>query len=317
MPFISVIIPNYNHAPYLRQRIDSVINQTYQDFEIIILDDLSPDNSKEIIEQYRDNSKISHIIYNDVNSGSTFKQWNKGIDLAKGEWVWIAESDDFCENIFLETLVSLIETYKTAGLIYCQSVFYNELENDLSPYRSTNNIIEFIKKENFVEKKLVPFTTLINASMAIFKRDLYKQIPEDYTNYRLAGDWIFWAEIGSLADVVISGKFLNYFRQHSIKVSNNTKKNGFNYFEEINVLKYFKNRFQLDNNKYENALFQHYFRFLYDSFSFNEGVKDKVNKLFFDNFSVKLNKRVRKQILADRFTHRYIPKLLKLFFNEK
>ncbi|WP_313581009.1 glycosyltransferase family 2 protein [Chishuiella sp.] len=317
MPFISVIIPNYNHAPYLRQRIDSVINQTYQDFEIIILDDLSPDNSKEIIEQYRDNSKISHIIYNDVNSGSTFKQWNKGIDLAKGEWVWIAESDDFCENIFLETLVSLIETYKTAGLIYCQSVFYNELENDLSPYRSTNNIIEFIEKENFVEKKLIPFTTLINASMAIFKKGLYKQIPEDYTNYRLAGDWIFWAEIGSLADVVISGKFLNYFRQHSIKVSNNTKKNGINYSEEINVLKYFKNRFQLDNNKYENALFQHYFRFLYDSFSFNEGVKDKVNKLFFDNFSVKLNKRVRKQILADRFTHRYIPKLLKLFFNEK
>ena len=51
-PTVSVIIPNYNHAPYLKERIDSVLNQTYQDFEVIILDDCSPDNSVEVIEQY-------------------------------------------------------------------------------------------------------------------------------------------------------------------------------------------------------------------------------------------------------------------------
>ena len=88
---VSVIIPNYNHAKYLNQRIDSVLNQTYQNFEVIILDDCSPDNSKQVIEAYRGHPKISTIVYNEQNSGTTFKQWDKGLQLAKGEWVWIAD----------------------------------------------------------------------------------------------------------------------------------------------------------------------------------------------------------------------------------
>lgn len=76
---VSVIVPNYNHALFLEQRIESILNQTFQDFEVIILDDCSTDNSKKIIEKYRTHPKVSKIIYNDVNSGNTFKQWNTGI----------------------------------------------------------------------------------------------------------------------------------------------------------------------------------------------------------------------------------------------
>src|SRR5687768_4023193 len=102
---VSVIIPNYNHGSYLKQRINSILNQTFQDFEIILLDDCSTDNSVEIIEEYRSHTKITSINYNPINSGSTFLQWKKGIDLAQGEWVWIAESDDWCELDFLEVLI--------------------------------------------------------------------------------------------------------------------------------------------------------------------------------------------------------------------
>lgn len=86
-PSVSVIIPNYNHALYLKQRIDSVLNQAFQAFELIILDDCSTDNSREIIEQYRDNPKVSQIIYNQENSGSVFKQWIKGIELCQGDYI--------------------------------------------------------------------------------------------------------------------------------------------------------------------------------------------------------------------------------------
>ena len=95
MPLVTVIIPNYNHAKYLRQRIDTVLNQTYTSFEVIILDDCSTDNSKDIILSYKDNPHISNIVLNSENSGSTFKQWNKGFELAKGDYIWIAESDDY------------------------------------------------------------------------------------------------------------------------------------------------------------------------------------------------------------------------------
>ncbi|RYE13814.1 MAG: glycosyltransferase family 2 protein, partial [Sphingobacteriaceae bacterium] len=103
-PKVSVIIPNYNHARYLPQRIESVIHQTFQDIEVILMDDCSLDTSRTIIAQYAAQDNRIRVILNEQNSGSTFKQWNKGIALAKGEYVWIAESDDYAELDFLETL---------------------------------------------------------------------------------------------------------------------------------------------------------------------------------------------------------------------
>ena len=102
MTGFSVIIPNYNHADYLPKRIDSVLQQTYTNFEIIIIDDCSTDGSHLVIETYRGSAKISHIIYNDSNSGSAFLHWKKGIGLAKYDWIWVAESDDFADPAFLQ-----------------------------------------------------------------------------------------------------------------------------------------------------------------------------------------------------------------------
>ena len=110
-PLVSIIIPNYNHADYLEERIRSILNQTYTNYEIIILDDRSTDNSIEIINKFRDNSHISNIIINEENSGSPFKQWFKGISLAKGDLIWIAECDDSCELCMLERLVDTYIKY--------------------------------------------------------------------------------------------------------------------------------------------------------------------------------------------------------------
>src|SRR4051812_6782012 len=108
MAQVSVIVPNYNHAKYLKKRIDSIIAQSFQDFEVIILDDCSTDDSRSIIEQYRGHNKISNIIFNQENSGGPFHQWKKGMALAKGKYIWIAESDDWCEPSLLETLVAAL-----------------------------------------------------------------------------------------------------------------------------------------------------------------------------------------------------------------
>jgi glycosyltransferase involved in cell wall biosynthesis len=108
---VSVIVPNYNHAEYLKQRIDSILNQTYRDFELIILDDGSTDNSREIIDDYV--SRFPFIIsrFNEVNSGSPFIQWDSGVNKAEGELIWIAESDDFAETTFLEKTTSVMKTW--------------------------------------------------------------------------------------------------------------------------------------------------------------------------------------------------------------
>ena len=97
---VSIIVPNYNHARFLPERLNSIFNQTFQDYEVILLDDASTDNSVEILNRYAANPKVSHFIVNQENSGSPFKQWKRGIDLARGEFVWIAESDDYSNTTF-------------------------------------------------------------------------------------------------------------------------------------------------------------------------------------------------------------------------
>ncbi len=133
MPKVTVITPNYNHAKYLPERIDSVLAQTFQDFEFIILDDASTDNSREVIERYSNNPKV-RAIFNEQNSGSTYKQWNLGLSQAKGEYVWFAESDDYAAPALLETLVDRLDRHPNVGLAVCQSWTVNEESQVIGNY---------------------------------------------------------------------------------------------------------------------------------------------------------------------------------------
>ena len=120
MPKVSVVIPNYNHAQYLRQRIESVLGQTFQDFEVILMDDCSTDDSRSIISEYAADPRV-RIEFNKRNSGSSFSQWNKGVRLARGEYVWIAESDDYADPRFLERLVGIMDAEPKMAFAYCRS----------------------------------------------------------------------------------------------------------------------------------------------------------------------------------------------------
>ena len=221
MPFVSVIIPNYNHATFLRERIDSVLNQTYQHIEVIILDDCSTDNSREIIESYRGHEKIKHIIYNTINSGSTFKQWEKGMKLATGEWIWIAESDDVAEILLLEKLLS-IQIKNEARIRYCSSLLIDEngiiiSENTLQPNKLLfdNSIlgVEFIR--NFLIKE----NSIPNASAVIFKKDLINsKVFKQIEGFKLNGDWMFWILLLKNSNIYFNSTPLNKFRIHSHNV---------------------------------------------------------------------------------------------------
>ncbi len=284
MPQVSVIIPNYNHAPYLKQRIDSVLHQTYADIEVIILDDCSTDNSKEIIEQYRNNKTISQIIYNDANSGSTFKQWDKGIQLAKGEYIWIAESDDWCENNFLETIVSGLEKNNDAVFGYCQSFCVND--NSEIIFQSNHFKLEdYCLKEKFLEQFLCFQNAVFNASMAVFRKKSYYNISEFYRSFKFVGDWIFWAELSRLGTVYINAKPLNYFRKHDKDVSSKMYAGGLNFIEELQALNYFHQHLQLNNALYFKAKVKLYNRFLNSKARMDYANKKKVKPMFFNDIS--------------------------------
>ncbi|MBN8704505.1 MAG: glycosyltransferase family 2 protein [Bacteroidetes bacterium] len=221
-PTVSVIIPNYNHANYLEKRLESIINQSFQDFELIILDDYSSDDSKSIIEFYRGHPKITHIVYNEKNSGSTFRQWKKGIDLAVGKYIWIAESDDYAEYNFLEFMIGKLIQNSNSGVIACRYIVINEKEEVL-----LNGIMfqELYNKKRWLEDYTIDgkseireclqfYNSIPNASCVIFKTEYSSLIPE-LLEFKYKGDWLFWCLILKNTELCYLNIPLSYFRLHS------------------------------------------------------------------------------------------------------
>ena len=227
-PLVSVIIPIYNHEKFLKERIDSVLNQTFQDFELIILDDLSPDNSQEIIESYRAHPKVSQIIYNEKNSGSTFFQWNKAVlSIAKGEFIWIAESDDVADPKFLETLVPMLQQNSEVVLAYSQSAkmdsegkitgSWSEWTQDLVEGNYFNDSFQMNGQE-YIEKFLIHKNTIPNASAVLFRRKTYAEIGGAVVDMKTNGDWGLWFKMLMEGDINYSSKIMNNFRYHGTSV---------------------------------------------------------------------------------------------------
>lgn len=221
----SVIIPNYNHASFLKQRIDSVLKQTYSDFEVIIIDDCSTDNSWPIIESYRGTGKISHIVMNRENSGSPFKPWIKGAALAKYNWIWIGESDDFADPMFLEEAADAIMKHPSIGIFYCDSYTVDD-KNIKGEERCSE-----IKNKRFGTKKwstayynngmaeinecLKFESTINNVSSMVFQKRLLLPEPEMLHEFYLYGDWFFFLKACFSANVYYCNKPLNYYRIHA------------------------------------------------------------------------------------------------------
>lgn len=260
---VSIILPNYNHSAYLEERIESILNQTYKNFELIILDDKSTDNSVEIIEKYRYHPKVTHIEINKINSGSTFRQWDKGISLATGDYIWIAESDDWCEYTFLETLMNTVNNKKNISIALCQSLFYY---NETGEFKFINNNVQkdcFFLPETSLENYFFPFNPIYNASMAIFKKEYYFLVSSEYTTYKCCGDWIFWTELSRHGPVYVSGKHLNYFRHHDNKISKISFKKGIVNEEELKAIKYIAEKYKLNEILIKRAIYEHYSQFFY------------------------------------------------------
>lgn len=220
---VSVIVPNYNHSRYLRQRIDSILNQTFQDFELILLDDKSTDDSVSVLNSYAGHPRVSAIVINEANSGSTFKQWKKGLALCKGRYVWIAESDDWADHRLLEVCVGAME--KDPEIALCQVGAHivdsngKEMPGNYGLDGNTDGGISTLDGKNFIRQYLRWQNYIYNASGVVFRRECVKQFPDAICNFRVSGDWMFWCGIAKCGRVAIVHEKLNYFRRHGANTS--------------------------------------------------------------------------------------------------
>lgn len=254
-PTVSVIVPNYNHALYLEQRIKSIINQSFQDFELILLDDNSTDQSKEILLRYESHPKVAHLIINEKNSGSTFRQWEKGLELAHGKYVWVAESDDYSAPSFLSEMINALQKYPKAVIAFSGSQMVNSqgdyIVTDWDHFKRTEGQTIIHDGRIFLKKRMIWKNTIYNASMAVFQKAGYKEGTKDYQNYRYCGDWLFWSKLCQKGEVLEIRKKMNYFRQHPNKVSPGAEKEGLYFTEGNRVIQYNTDFLQLNSYQKE------------------------------------------------------------------
>lgn len=271
-PRVSIIVPNYNHAPYLRERLDSIYRQTYQNIEVIMLDDCSTDQSTTILQEFAARyPERTRCYFNTVNSGGVFNQWKRGLELATGDLIWIAESDDYCSENFLEELVP---SFQNPGVMlgFTRSEFVrgmpaetvwttSEYLRDLGPdiwgmsfIRSAHAMVT----SGWAIKNIIP-----NASSALFRHPGQLALFNDsqWRSLRLCGDWIFYISIIRGGLVAYSPHATNYYRQHSGNISVEAQKDDNYYAEHEIVAKYISTLYNIERGAFdiqERHLYRHW-----------------------------------------------------------
>jgi glycosyltransferase involved in cell wall biosynthesis len=257
-PLVSVIIPNFNHAEFLQERLRTVLNQTYQNIEVILMDDLSSDASVEILRRYEGHEKVKCLILNEQNSGSTFAQWRKGIKYASGDLIWIAESDDCCELSFLEKIIAPLED-NTVILSYAQSVDVDS-ENNIIQHRLkyTDKFVPnfwdkdfVINTEEFLSKYLFEFNVIPNASAVLFRRELLHDVISrdiQLEKYKKCGDWLVYCLLCARKDAKVAflSEALNRFRNspNNTRRVNEIRQRVIRYAEELAIRSRFRQEFK-------------------------------------------------------------------------
>lgn len=241
---VTVAIPNYNHAPFLAERIESVLGQTRQDFEVLVLDDASTDRSVEVIRRYL--GPRVRLETRARNSGTTFAQWARAFAQAAGEYVWIAESDDAAEPGFLERMVGVLEANPSAGYAYCQarlveaggSPFGWALAGENPDGTPTAYAADFVRPGVDELRICLRYQSspVPNASSVLFRRSRVLEVGGPDPSYRLCGDLHLYARLLARGTVAYVAAPLNRYRHHGGTVRRRTETDGTGLVERYRFL---------------------------------------------------------------------------------
>jgi glycosyltransferase involved in cell wall biosynthesis len=222
-PKVTVLVPSFNHGCYLRRRIESIMAQTYRNFELIVIDDCSSDESAAIIASLQTTHNFKYIA-NKKNSGTPFAAWEYIISVANGDYIWICESDDYADPNFLDCAVKAITNVPNAVIAYCDSWIVDENDHLIDHtdtyfhdiWRETRWDNSFVQKGNEelhhfqLRGQTVPNMSSVLISITAFK----KAFKPFMKKFKLTGDWLFVGLLMKYGAVVYFKKTLNYFRRH-------------------------------------------------------------------------------------------------------
>lgn len=232
---VAVILPNYNYEKYLDARVNEIVNQTYPVSEIVFLDDGSTDGSVEKIQELSKNLQKScpgvkvKTVLNEKNSGNVFSQWQKGVEVAEADYIWIAELDDKSAPNFLEKVMQRFENQEVV-LSYTNSKYIGangkmvikdslrKIKDRLRRKHAENDYIVDGVEE--LDRNLAVYNSIPNISAVVFKKmSELKRILNESKTYKLCGDWYFYVELARRGKIAYCSEALNSHRVHEDSVT--------------------------------------------------------------------------------------------------
>jgi len=225
---VSVVVTSYNHAKFLERRMESLVNQTYQNMEILVIDDCSTENNVEILRRYESHPKVKLLLRQ--HNGGWVTVTNQGIGLTSGEFILIAQCDDECDPRMIERLVGAMNRHPTAGIAFCRSLLVDQHNRVLGD--------DFAVRERSFRARCADDTLLSGAEMIRFlmyscvipnmsalliRRSCIDVVGSLNSAYAVCVDWELFFRIAAQYDVFYIAEPLNSFRQHRSTIRSTTK----------------------------------------------------------------------------------------------
>ncbi len=218
-PLVSIVVASYNHSRFLDERIQSLLAQTYKNFEIIVIDDNSTDDSSLIISKFLGDSRI-RLVQNRENVG-WINVSNQGFKESKGEFLLFANCDDSCSATLVTELVNCFQNNNEIGLAFSRSWLIDEngvkLSDDYAgreaKFQKTCNR-SLVINQKLMKRFLMRSCVIPNLSAALISKEAFARSDGFLSDYKVCADWDFYFRLIENYPVGYISQPLNNFRQH-------------------------------------------------------------------------------------------------------
>lgn len=216
-PKVSFIVPCYKLGHLLSDCVESILCQTYRDFEVLIMDDCSPDDTPEVARSFQD-PRVTHI-RNEPNLGH-LPNYNKGIGLSRGKYIWLISADDQLRTPYvLQRYVELMDRHPEVGFVFCPGVgILDGKEIGLLGYSVHDSQDAIFEGHRFLLKLLERNTVLAAAGMV--RRECYERVGVFPLDMPYGGDWFLWCAFALHYDVGYFAEPMVNYRQHDLSMTN-------------------------------------------------------------------------------------------------
>jgi glycosyltransferase involved in cell wall biosynthesis len=249
-PKVSICIPTYNYAHYITDAIESVISQTLRDFELIIIDDCSTDNTVEIVKKYLTlDARIK--LYNNIKNIGLENNFNRCIELASGKYVKVMCADDLLEPTCIGKSVKLLEEHPSASLLSCSR---QVVTSDLLPIRILSFSVksEFLSGHSVIRKCLFHGNLIGEPTATLFKKE--NATRGFRTEYKQLLDLEMWLHLLEKGDFLFIPEALCKFRRHEGQRTRFNTKNYSFVNDEINIFSEYIDKKYIDMPVYFKSI---------------------------------------------------------------